>query len=281
MKKTTIITALVLVMLGLTACTNDGSEPIPPDPVIPFDFSAPILPVEDFEMWLTPTIDDSELQGEGYIYLYWREHKDEAKSGDELMAMCNVPTDLLQNMSTPNLAWTCFNHPYNTSWMAFNNYYEGILSVMTRFNGYEELMKRKGGAQAALDLFVQLGYNEEGKTSVSEPSMIAWTLVLCTASDYRAFDQEQVSRLAKEVLYKDFIANVTSSANLYLSHKCYCLLGAFMAYHYDEALPQEQRILLASFVRNLKMTYYTSEVDLGRSYAIIKESLNRLAEMAD
>jgi hypothetical protein len=265
----------MMAMMALTACTTD--EPAMDTNFFQVNPNAPVLPVGDFQMWPTPTIDDSDLQGEGYIFDYWREHKDEAQTGDELFAMCNIPGDILKNMSTPNLAWTCFNHPYNTDWAAFNNYYEGILSVMTRFNGYGELMKRKSGAEAVIDLFVQLGYNEEGKTSVNEPSMIAWTLVLCTASDYRAFNQEQVSRLAKEVLYKDFIANVTSSANLYLSHKSYCLLGAFMAYHYDETLPEEQRILLASFIRNLSMTYYTSEVDLGRSYTIIKESLNRLA----
>ena len=274
--KTRMLLLAMMALMALTACTTD--EPTMNTPIIQEDPSIPVLPVGDFQMWPTPTIDDSDLHGEYYIYLYWREHKDEAQTEDELIAMCNVPDDILKNMSTPNLAWTCFNHPYNTDWAAFNNYYEGILSVMTRFNGYGELMKRKSGAEAVIDLFVQLGYNEEGKISVNEPSMIAWTLVLCTACDYRAFNQEQVSRLAKEVLYKDFIANVTSSANLYLSHKSYCLLGAFMAYHYDGALPDEQRVLLASFIRNLKMTYYTSEVDLVRSYTIIKESLNRLAE---
>ena len=273
--KTTMLLLAMMALVALTACTKD--EPDMATHVIQVDPNTPVLPVEDFQMWPTPTIDDSDLQGEGYTFDYWREHKDEAQTGDELMAMCNIPNDLLKNMSTPNLAWTCFNHPYNTDWAAFNDYYEGILSVMTRFNGYGELMKRKGGAEAVIDLFVDLGYNEEGKINVNEPSMIAWTLVLCTANDYRAFNQEQVSRLAKEVLYKDFIALATSSANLYLSHKSYCLLGAFMAYHYDEALPEEQRILLASFIRNLSMTYYTSEVDLGRSYTIIKESLNRLA----
>ena len=273
--RTKMLFVAMMAMMALTACTTD--EPDMEPPIIQEDPSIPVLPVGGFQMWPTPTIDDSDLQGEGYTYDYWREHKHEAQTGDELIAMCNVPTDLLKNMSTPNLAWTCFNHPYNTDWIAFNNYYEGILSVMTRFNGYGELMKRKSGAEAVIDLFVQLGYNEEGKINVNEPSMIAWTLVLCTANDYLAFNQEQVSRLAKEVLYKEFIANVTSSANLYLSHKSYCLLGAFMAYHYDETLPEEQRILLASFIRNLSMTYYTSEVDLGRSYTIIKESLNRLA----
>lgn len=273
--RTKMIFLAMMAMVALTACTTD--EPDITSPAIHEDPNTPVLPVGDFPMWPTPTIDDSDLQGEVYTFDYWREHKDEAQTGDELMAMCNIPNNLLKNMSTPNLAWTCFNHPYNTDWIAFNNYYEGILSVMTRFNGYGELMKRKSGAETVIDLFVDLGYNEEGKINVNEPSMIAWTLVLCTASDYRAFNQEQVSRLAKEVLYKDFIANVTSSANLYLSHKSYCLLGAFMAYHYDEALPEEQRILLASFIRNLSMTYYTSEVDLVRSYTIIKESLNRLA----
>ena len=273
--KTKMLFLAMIALIAMTACTTD--EPIMNTHVNQEDPNTPVLPVSEFQMWPTPSIDDSNLQGEGYTFDYWREHKDEAQTGDELMAMCNVPNDLLKNMSTPNLAWTCFNHPYNTDWIAFNNYYEGILSVMTRFNGYGELMKRKSGAEAVIDLFVQLGYNEEGKINVNEPSMIAWTLVLCTANDYLAFNQEQVSRLAKEVLYKEFIANVTSSANLYLSHKSYCLLGAFMAYHYDEELPEEQRILLASFIRNLSMTYYTSEVDLVRSYTIIKESLNRLA----
>ena len=262
----------LLALSAMAACTTDE-----PTPIIQDDQTSPVLPVENFVMWPTPTIDDSNLTGEGYNYDYWKTHKGEAQTGDELFAMCNVPNDLLKSMSTTNLAWTCFNHPYNNDWIAFNDYYQGILSVITRFNGYEELMKRKGGAEAALDLYTQLGYNQEGKISVSETSMISWTLVLCTACDYLAFNQDQVSRLAQDVLYKDFIAQVTSSANLHLSHRSYCLLGAFIAYHYDETLPEEQRILLGNFIKNLSMTYYTNDEDLGRSYAIIKASLHRLA----
>lgn len=277
MKTTTIITALVLVMLGLTACTNDGSEPIPPDPVIPFDFSAPILPVKGFEMWPTPTIDDSELQGEYYIYLYWREHKDEAQTGDELMAMCNIPEDILKNMSTPNLVRTCFNHPYHNLWSSRDNAYEGILAVMTRFNGYEELMKRRSGADAAINFFTQIGYYW-GQTSVSETDMISWTLVLCTAADYMAFNNEQIVRLAKEVLNKKKYAQQSSFPDLSLSHNFYCLLGAFIAYHYDEMLPEEQRILLANFIKFRCVHFYGDNEDLGRSYTIINASLARLTE---
>jgi hypothetical protein len=272
MKKKTMMTMLMLALLGMTACTTEE-----PTPIIQEDPYSPVLPVGDFKMWPTPTIDDSNLTGEGYNYDYWKEHNDEAKTGDELLAMCNVPEDLLKNMSTPNLAWTCFNHPYNGDWFAFNSAYDGILSVMTRSNGYEELMKRKSGAEATIDLYTQLGYGQEGKTTVNESSMIAWTLVLCTAADYRAFDQTQIARLAEDVLYKDHLALVTSSSNLYLSHKSYCLLGAFMAYHYDDTLPEEQRVLLGNFIKNLSMTYYIDDDNLTRSYTIIKNSLERLA----
>ena len=115
MKTRIIMMTLALALLSLSACTKDDDADDPmsgwamPDPRIP------LMPVPDFEMWPTPTIDDSDLQGEGYTFDYWREHKDEAQTGDELMAMCNIPNDLLKNMSTPNLAWTCFNHPYNTN----------------------------------------------------------------------------------------------------------------------------------------------------------------------
>ena len=273
--KATKLMTLMLAMLAITGCGDNNDEPTP---ITKVDTKVPVLPVEDFQMWPTPTIDDSNLQGECYTFDYWQQHKGEAQTGEELIAMCNIPDDLLKNMSTANLAWTCFNHPYNTSWPAYNNLYEGMIGLMKCFNGYNELMSRATGREAAINLFAQLGYKEEGKTTVSENSMIAWTLILCSAADYRAFNPEQVARLAQDLLYKDFIAEVTSSANLYLSHKAYWLLGAFLAFHYDESLPEEERIMLANYVKVVRMTYYTNEADFVRSSPIIRESLERLAD---
>lgn len=285
METITRITALVLALLSLMACSTDEPEPDPdgregPDPVVPYDFSAPIFPVEGFEMWPTPTIDDSNLQGEYYIYLYWQEHKGEAGNFEELLAMCNVPDDLLKNMSTPNLARTCFKHPYNGLWMASDNVYNGILSVITRFNGYEELMKRRSGVEASINFFSQLGY-AWGQTTVSETDMISWSLVLCSAADYMAFNNEQTARLAKDVLSKKKYAQYSQLMDLSHSYRAYCLLGAFIAYHYDETLPEEQRILLANFIKFRCMNFYGNDDDLDRSHSIIDASLNRLAESSD
>ena len=271
--KTKMILLAMMAVMSLTACTTE--EPTP-DPVVQVDPYSPVLPVEDFKMWPTPTIDDSNLTGEYYAYIYWHEHKAEAQTGDELLAMCNVPEDLLKNMSTPNLAKTCFKHPYNFIWTTYNNAYDGILSVMNRFNGYEELMKRRSGAEAALNLFTQLGYHQ-GTTMVSETDMISWTLVMCTAADYSAFNQEQVSRLAQDVLNKDRIALQTSYPDLHLSHYSYCLLGAFIVYHYDDTLPEEQLVLLGNFIKYCCTFYQPIDDDLSRSYNIIYSGLQRLA----
>ena len=282
METITRITALVLALLSLMACSTDEPEPGPdgPDPVIPYDFSSPVFPVEGFEMWPTPTIEDSNLQGEYYIYLYWREHKDEANDVEELLAMCNVPDDLLKNMSTLNLARTCFRHPYNGMWVASNNVYEGMLGVVTRFNGYEELMKRRSGVEASINFFSQLGY-AWGQTTVSETEMISWSLVLCSAADYMAFNNEQTARLAKYVLSKKKYAQQSQLMDLSHSYRAYCLLGAFIAYHYDETLPEEQRILLANFIKFRCMNFYGNDEDLDRSHSIIDSSLQRLAAAAD
>ena len=263
-----------MALMAMTACTKD--EPFMATHVIQADPNTPVLPVGDFQMWPTPTIDDSDLHGEYYIYLYWREHKDEAQTEDELIAMCNVPDDILKDMSTPNLVRTCFNHPYNNIWQTSNNAYEGILSIMTRFNGYAELMKRRSGVEAVLDMFTQIGYHQ-GTTMVSETDMISWTLVMCTAADYSAFNQEQASRLAQDVSNKDRIALQTSSPNLYLSHYFYTLLGAFIVYHYDDTLPDEQRVLIANFIRYYSVINQPSNDDLSRSYSIIYSGLERLS----
>ena len=273
--KKKMISMAMMALMALTACTTDE-----PEPVIQNDPASPVLPVGDFKMWPTPTIDDSNLQGEGYTFDYWQAHKGEAQTGDELMAMCNVPNDLLKNMSTANLAWTCFNHPYMGNWLLFNDIYDGVLSVMTRFNGFEELMKRKGGAQSLIDLYCRLGCKRveaerDGITLVEEINLASWVMVMCTAADYQAFSQDQVTELAKEMLHKRRIHAVSSTSHSWLDYTTY-LLGGFIAYHYDETLPVEQQVLLANFIKYCCKQQGVGG-DMGRSHDIILTSLQRLS----
>ena len=151
---------------------------------------------------------------------------------------------------------------------------------MTRFNGYEELMKRKGGAQSLIDLYCRLGCKRieaerDGITLVEEFDLASWVLVMSTAADYQAFSQDQVSALAKEMLHKRRIHAVSSTSHSWLDYTTY-LLGGFMAYHYDETLPVEQQVLLANFIKYCCKQQGVGG-DMGRSHDIILTSLQRLS----
>ena len=145
----------MMATLVLMACSNGEDDPLPTDydnnqelPLFDYDRT------KDFAFWPTPTIDDSELQGPGYDFAYWNQHKTEAESMAEMMAMCNVPKELLANMSTYNLAVTCFNYPYNGAFpTASSDTYKAFQYYVSCFNGYAELMKRYGGLQATLDVY--------------------------------------------------------------------------------------------------------------------------------
>ncbi len=103
-------------------------------------------------MWPSTVVDDSRLTGEAGDYSYWQEHKNEAQTIEELMAMCDIPEDKLQTMSTANLARTCYNHPYAFVYTAQNVIYQGFF-FMTQANCYRELMQRKTGALELLNLY--------------------------------------------------------------------------------------------------------------------------------
>ena len=275
MKTRIIMMTLALALLSLSACIKDVDEPA--NGMLPSNPKIPLMPIADFEMWPAPSINDYDLQGEIYNYDYWKEHKAEAQSFEELIAMTNVPNDLLKNMSTTNLAWTCFTHPYNNNWLASYNFYSGILAVMTTFNGYEELMRRYGGRDAVVDLYIKLGYKElgddqEGKTLVSANDLASWTLVVCSLADYIALNAAQRCRLAKEVLAKnDAIA--LSDTDVFMGQEFNYLLGALIAYHYDYTLSEEKLVLLKSFILYLCDRCTFTNEDLSRVYNIINGSI--------
>ena len=80
-----------MALIALTACTTDEPETMAMDfdnnqdsPMFEYDRT------KDFVFWPTPSIDDSGLQGGGYDFAYWQQHKAEAESVEAMMAMCYI-----------------------------------------------------------------------------------------------------------------------------------------------------------------------------------------------
>jgi len=263
--KTKMIFLTMLAMIAMTACTTDEID-TPTDydsnqelPMFEYDRT------KDFAFWPTPSIDDSGLQGEGYDFAYWQQHKTESDSVEAMMAMCNIPQDLLNAMSTRNLAITCFNYPYNPMFSTYNDEYKGFWGTIAHFNGYADLMKRKSGLQATLDLYAELD-QQSGSFGYYQ----AWTFFVCSAVDHKVLSNEQVARLAQVVSSR--FHNATEGSNLAFTY----LLGGFIAYHYDTTLPDEQLYLLKVFLQfNSKLPGVNKPND--RISTIIESSLNQLA----
>ena len=286
MKRKLIFLLSLLLSLQLCSCSND--EPVNRE-WIEIDYENPVRATpllanyaqqyDGLTMWPSRVIDDSGLTEEAGDYSYWQEHKNEAQTTEELMAMCDIPKDKLQAMSTPNLARTCYRHPYAFVYTAQNVIYHGFF-FMTRANCYRELMQRKTGAAELLNLYCELEYTANS----SDFALNALTLFLMTAVDYNALNHEQLSRLSTEVFNKIDNIVATDGDNHIFSEKLRFpyLLGAFIAYHYDSVLSDDEVNKLKGFINamgNNGPLTITAE-DISRATLIISQSLERMATRA-
>ncbi len=77
----------------------------------------------------------------------------EFKTGKEMVDACQIPVEILQNLSTDALAETCLNYPLALDYSAYNDERVGIKHIINDFNGLQELAKRPDGALALIKLY--------------------------------------------------------------------------------------------------------------------------------
>ena len=191
------------------------------------------------KMWTTRVVEDSGLKGKGGDYYYWEQHKAEAGTMEELLALCDVPEDKLYAMSTRNLALTCFMHPYNGVYDMYNVLYESVFT-MTLANCYQELMQRLTGATELLNLYCELDYPKSKPVNTTAGlsyedynkntfenilHLNGLTLFLMTAVDFNALNKEQLSVLSSEIFKKiDNIATADEGVYDYLQTKEFMII---------------------------------------------------------
>lgn len=85
-----------------------------------------------------------------------RPGSDEWKSLDthvEMIEACQIPTDILNNMSTDALIDTILDYPLAIDMYAFNSIESGYNSVYANFNGFSELEIREDAVSKLLDKY--------------------------------------------------------------------------------------------------------------------------------
>lgn len=71
----------------------------------------------------------------------------------ERLEACQIPEEVLKDMSTPGLAETVFNYPFFGNMLAWNTPQEGIEAITAEFNGLSELLKRDDNHTAMLAIY--------------------------------------------------------------------------------------------------------------------------------
>lgn len=81
------------------------------------------------------------------------------ESHTEMIAACQIPEDILKNLSTEALAETVMNYPLLTDMLAWSDRSLGFQNVVSNFNGLEELLSRQNGVDYILTTTPML-YNQ-------------------------------------------------------------------------------------------------------------------------
>ena len=75
------------------------------------------------------------------------------RTGQQRLEVCQIPQEVLEALSTKDLAEICLNYPLFIDYAVSNNERKAISAMIERFNGLKELSKRTDGAQELISIY--------------------------------------------------------------------------------------------------------------------------------
>jgi len=84
-------------------------------------------------------------------------------SHDEMLEACQIPEDILKNMSTKALVKTVLEYPLLGDIHAYNSIQQGFEAVASRFNGLSELLNRKDAGTELLAIYSKMNPQDIGE----------------------------------------------------------------------------------------------------------------------
>jgi hypothetical protein len=74
----------------------------------------------------------------------------------EMVEACQIPAEILSELSTDGLIESYMNYPIIMEMLAFNNFQDGFDQVLKGFNGLKELIKRQDASYKLLDRYKKM-----------------------------------------------------------------------------------------------------------------------------
>ena len=169
---------------------------------------------------------------------------------------CQIPQKTLEALSTKDLVVICLNYPLLFDYAAFDDERIGASIVIKRFNGFEELSKRKDGIAELVSLYknypIFTQRPEQTSTDYSKPFKLPFIELLLSDDLFsKQLDNEMSVELGKIVLEK--YAGKLENKHIYSIRniKKTLLLGAVvMSIQNRDTLSSEQKEVLKRFIEN-------------------------------
>ena len=141
---------------------------------------------------------------------------------EEMQSACQIPDDVLPNLSTEELVQICMDYPLFGNYLAYDNETFGIKKVMAGFNGFEELKKRTDAAEKLLDRYANvnvMALNEDRVNAEIYPNLKLGYLemILCSGEIESLYQGEALQRLENlqaQKLSEKQLANTHSASSL-------------------------------------------------------------------
>ena len=141
---------------------------------------------------------------------------------EEMQSACQIPDDVLPNLSTEELVQICMDYPLFGNYLAYDNETFGIKKVMAGFNGFEELKKRTDAAEKLLDRYANvnvMALNEDRENAEIYPNLKLGYLemILCSGEIESLYQGEALQRMENlqiQKLTEKELANSHSASSL-------------------------------------------------------------------
>lgn len=75
------------------------------------------------------------------------------QSLEEMQKACQIPEEILADMTTEEIVQACMVYPLSLNYTAYNNEMDGIKAVMNGFNGFKELQERTDAADELISYY--------------------------------------------------------------------------------------------------------------------------------
>ena len=122
-------------------------------------------------------------------------------TGRQMWEACQIPQNILETLSTEELAEICFDFPLYFNYTAFDNERLGINYVINNFNGLKELSKRNDGAKELVNIYKRCPVSPRDENfAIFKPSYLE--LLLSNDAFIKQLDDRMYDELEKIVLEK-------------------------------------------------------------------------------